>query len=221
MTKCKPVLLSVALSLLLVGCGGTDVPQQQQPVVQQPVVQQPVAQQPVVQQPVVQQPDPVAAAKRIAQKFPVGVHFQPAYHVEIEDTLVRDYWSKVVYVVEEPARFDVRKTDSLVSPFEATIEVTYRDGRVIGGDLSQKDLYGPNAAGESDDSFSTKEKAEAAMEMRLALSDCTHRFRFSWQDGKWNMHDEQEFRFGRTGWGKGPTAKRALSDMKRWGVYQP
>ena len=218
MTNCQPVMLAVALPFLLVGCGGTEVPQQQQPVVQQPVVQQPVA----------QQPDPVAAAKRVAESFPVGVYFQPAEHNKKEGALVRDYWSKIVYVVEEPARFDVKKTDSLVSPIEAIIEVTYRRDYGRGGDLSKQDLYGPDVTGMSDGwKFSTKDKAEAAMDIGLGGVEIGQRFRFSWQDGKWKIRDEPETRYGREGeWTKGPTpgtpsAKKALSEMKRWGVYKP
>ena len=218
MAKRKPVLLSVALSLLLVGCGGTDVSQQQQPV----------AQQPVAQQPVVQQPDPVAAAKRIAQKFPVGVHspdvtiFKKEKKTALGIQRVRDYWIKYAYVTEESTKYDVRKTESLVSPLEAIIEVNFSHCKAIGGDLSKQDLYEPNSSGTIDGTeFSSKEKAEAAEEMEPFL-EATYRFKFSWQDGKWNLQNEVEFFHGEFDrWRKDTSAKFKLSELKRKGIYKP
>jgi hypothetical protein len=196
--------VALVCSVFFIGCG-KDFSQLPFGKGDQPATQNPAAQTstplPVQSTPRTPQADPLASSKTLAKhldgKSVVATMFSKrVYEVGDEsfrNGLVvegqkRDFWEGRAYNVEDVA-FDVKKTDSLVSPYLAEFTLTTLQSRVEGGDVSYADAVVVTPDTHPDylkmtHRFSTEQKVKSSSE-RGKVERKAVAVTYAWQDNKW------------------------------------
>lgn len=101
-----------------------------------------------------------------------GTHYSIAYQQPSKYTQRPESWIKYSGIVDPNYKYDVQKTNSLVSPYIGTLEVTYKT-------VVYKD-------------FPTKEAAEATNDI-VRYTPVVYKFIVAYQDDKWVVTDAKKY----------------------------